>query len=425
MGLIHPPSSCKKSPMSDQEKPWKHLLRGLGINLLVCIGSVSIFLGGTELVARIWYTPQKYEYTGMFEYDKEKVFGLRKNIDDIYRGGHFTTNSFGFRGRETSVEKPPKTLRVLMVGDSVTFGHSMDNEQTFSSLLEAALNKHFSDEGEGDSTVEVVNTAVPGNAPFQEYHDLKRGLQFNPDVIVLQVTLNDIIEPYAKWILEDMGIYEGNLEVISHDYVLGIANMSQIDHVLKQYSAFYLFLKDMQTRIRFRDPTGKHVREKAYRKENYTSALLVTEPENPTAVKAWENALGWIRGMTSAAQERNIPIVLLVTPYDFQFSVEESFAYPQQKLRGLAAEEKLYFADILQKLWELLAEHAGKEKTADQIILEEQAKGAESTMLSNFWAEYFSDYCHPTATGHILIAEELYPLVLEALTTSQAKENTE
>ena len=425
MALLTPSSSCKKSPMSDQEKLWKHSLRGLGINLLLCIGSVSIFLGGTELVARIWYAPQKYEYTGMFEYDREKVFSLRKNNDNIYHGGRFTTNSFGFRGKETSVEKPSKTLRILIVGDSIAFGHGMDNDQTFSSLLEASLNKHFSEEGEEverDITVEVINTAVPGNAPFQEYYDLKRGLQFNPDVIVLQLTLNDIIEPHAKWILQDMGILEGSLEVVSHDYILGITTMPYIDHLLKQHSALYLFLKDMQTRIRFRDPTGKHVEEKAYRKENYTSALLVTEPDNPTVEKAWENAFIWIRGMTSIARERDIPFVLLVTPYDFQFSVEERFAYPQQKLRVFAAEENLFFADILKKLWELMVEETGKDKTADQIILEEQAKGGKSSVLSGFWSGYFSDYCHPSATGHTLIAEELYPLVLEALTESKAQE---
>ncbi|KKW38861.1 MAG: hypothetical protein UY85_C0021G0011 [Candidatus Peribacteria bacterium GW2011_GWB1_54_5] len=103
----------------------------MALNLLLCAGSIIFFFGGAELIARIWYTPQKYEYTGMFEYDREKVFGLKKNATGLYWGGAYTTNSYGFRGKEIPLEKPANTVRVLVVGDSVSFGHGVNDNQIF------------------------------------------------------------------------------------------------------------------------------------------------------------------------------------------------------------------------------------------------------------------------------------------------------
>ena len=39
----------------------------MGVNLLLCIVSVSVFLGGTETLARLWYTPQKVTENSFFE----------------------------------------------------------------------------------------------------------------------------------------------------------------------------------------------------------------------------------------------------------------------------------------------------------------------------------------------------------------------
>jgi len=386
--------------------------RGIALNFLLCAGSIIFFFGGAELIARIWYTPQKLEYTGMFEYDSEKVFGLRSNNDSYYHGGHFTTNSHGLRGQEISLEKPENTVRVLVVGDSVSFGHGVNDDQIFSYVLEQSLNEYLVEQKVAVAA-EVINTSVPGNSPFQEYHDMKRGLAFSPDIIVLQITLNDIIEPFARWIFKDMGMEEGDLEIISHDYVLGKHNISNLDHILRQKSALYLFLKDIAVRIRFRDPTGAHIAQKAAQKENYNAALLVLEPENPEVVEEWENALSWIRRMAALARERNIPFVILATPFDFQFTLEKEFAYPQQKLREFSEKEEIYFVDLLDILWQLLVEQTDKEKTANQIIAEWRQDG--SRLLQDFWETFFLDYDHLSPTGQKLVSSVLQPVILNAL----------
>jgi len=402
--------------MLGRKKGKQLFLKGLGINLLLSVSSVAIFLAGGELLARLQYTPQKYEHPGTFIYDKEKVFALRKNYRGTYKDSEYSTNSHGYRGNEISVEKPRNKKRILVVGDSVTFGHGMSDEQTYPYLLEQSLNEYYAEQGE-ETSVEVINTGVPGNSTYQEYYDLKRGLKFNPDLIVLQITLNDIIEPYAGWIFKDMGMEEGELETISHEYILGQNDLPYFDYFLRQHSAFYLFLKDMNARIRFMDLTGNNIAEKAANEEQYNMGLLVNEPDGPIVTEAWRNIFEWIRRMIKMAEERDIPLVLLATPYDFQFTLERELAFPQQKMREFASEEGIYYVDMLEALCYLLVEREGEEKTFNQIIAEWRSDSS-SKLIQDFWEIFFIDFVHPSAIGNGLITNILQPVILNALNPS-------
>ena len=137
------------------------------------------------------------------------------------------------------------------------------------------------------------------------------------------------------------------------------------------------------------------------------------EPENPEVVEEWENALSWIRRMAALARERNIPFVILATPFDFQFTLEKEFAYPQQKLREFSEKEEIYFVDLLDILWQLLVEQTDKEKTANQIIAEWRQDG--SRLLQDFWETFFLDYDHLSPTGQKLVSSVLQPVILNAL----------
>lgn len=379
----------------------------LGKNVLLSILSVVIFFGSAEALTRIGYTPHKYEHSGMFEYDEEKIFGLRKNNTGIYKwGGNYTTNSHGYRGRELSVEKPGNTKRILAIGDSVTFGHGMNDDQTYPYYLERILNEYSRGSGK-NNMYEVINTAVPGNAPFQEYYDLERGLKFNPDVIILQFTLNDVIWHPLTWIKEDTGIPDNLMEAIDHSRVPGLRKLLHFDYIIQQNSSFYLFLKDISARIRFKDPSGENIAQKAMQEEQSLPELLMIEEPEPPAIKAaWDDALYWVQRMTEMAKDNDVPLILLVTPYNFQLSLTPKQALPQRKMEAFSEEEKIYYVDMLEILRKLLVEEVNQDISADQIT---------SGLIEDFWKEFFLDYDHPTAMGHELIANALHTLVLETL----------
>jgi len=99
----------------------------------------------------------------------------------------YHTNALGFRGPETTIEKPPGTFRVVGLGDSFTFGSGVRREDTFLAELERRLNAGLS-----GRRFEVLNLGVMGYDTEEEVALLYfRGIRLDPDVVVLCFFLND------------------------------------------------------------------------------------------------------------------------------------------------------------------------------------------------------------------------------------------
>jgi lysophospholipase L1-like esterase len=95
----------------------------------------------------------------------------------------------GLRDRAYAIPKPPGKKRILLLGDSITYGEFVDGEQTFAKLLERRL---------GD--VEVINAGVPAYSAYNEVeYYLARGRDFAPDLVIVGVCLNDVVDPKTHW----------------------------------------------------------------------------------------------------------------------------------------------------------------------------------------------------------------------------------
>ena len=100
------------------------------------------------------------------------------------------TNSYGLRGPDPLVPKPPGTVRVLMMGDSFTFGFPVQDHETFSTLVARALSERH-------EPVDIVNGGVSGYSTTLHYISLRdQFLQFDPDLVVLWYDLSDLQEDY-------------------------------------------------------------------------------------------------------------------------------------------------------------------------------------------------------------------------------------
>ncbi len=97
-------------------------------------------------------------------------------------------NALGFRGAEVPAAKPPAKLRVLVLGDSFTYGIGVADDETFSVRLEAL-----------DPRFEVLNTGVNGYGTAQELLLLRdQGLALRPDVVVVVFFWNDLANNYLR-----------------------------------------------------------------------------------------------------------------------------------------------------------------------------------------------------------------------------------
>jgi len=116
----------------------------------------------------------------------------------------YRINSLGFRGAETTLEKPENTVRIVVIGDSFTFGSGVRNEHTFP----AAMQAYFSGDGMGQG-VEVLNLGAGRYNTVNEVSLLfHQGIRFDPDFVVICFFLNDTnaggtAKAFSTWVPED------------------------------------------------------------------------------------------------------------------------------------------------------------------------------------------------------------------------------
>jgi lysophospholipase L1-like esterase len=122
---------------------------------------------------------------------------LAPDYDGWFAGVPVHINSLGFRDqREYALAKPPGTFRILVLGDSVTFGHGAVYETTYPYLLEQQLRAW-----RPDVTWEVWNLGVPGYNTAQELAYLKLVEdRYAPDLVVVGFFTNDFTgyEPHLS-----------------------------------------------------------------------------------------------------------------------------------------------------------------------------------------------------------------------------------
>src|SRR4029453_17992017 len=97
------------------------------------------------------------------------------------------TNSFGLRSAEVAVPKPAGTFRILLLGDSFTFGFRAADEMVFARKLEQRLR------ADGFLSVEVVNAGVLSYCPLLEYLQYRHQLHaLEPDLVILNFDMSDV-----------------------------------------------------------------------------------------------------------------------------------------------------------------------------------------------------------------------------------------
>jgi hypothetical protein len=210
-------------------KPPLWLVSGL-TNLYVLSASLLVSLILVEVGLRIvnpwgmdFFHWLPYHMQGMIDHPQ---LGYVHPRSVSYRLGHnpVRLNAQGLRDREIPYEKPDGEKRILLLGDSVTFGWGVSQGESFGDQMEPLL------ESSSGRRWEVINAGVNGYNTEQEaiYFRIE-GLRYEPDIVIVTYLENDIesiIDPnivtwrrYPAW-PSSLPEALGRLKSLSYSYQL-------------------------------------------------------------------------------------------------------------------------------------------------------------------------------------------------------------
>ena len=162
----------------------------LTITLPAFVAALVILLALVEVSVRVTWDPRKGR-PGLFVADPVRTEKLAPHYDGWFAGVPVHVNALGFRDdRDYALAKGPRTCRIVVLGDSVTFGHGSIYEHTYPYLLEQRL-KHW----KPDVDWQVWNLGVPGYNTSQELaYLLEVGPSYRPDLVIVGFFGNDVLE---------------------------------------------------------------------------------------------------------------------------------------------------------------------------------------------------------------------------------------
>jgi len=125
--------------------------------------------------------------------DAEICLELKPETQLVYTGwrarvapSNMIINSAGFRGPELEDKEQDGPLRMVVLGDSFTFGQGVDYEQSYPAVAGRSLS-------EAGIETEILNLGVPGHATPQSVALVRaRAAELQPDVVLLSVFANDL-----------------------------------------------------------------------------------------------------------------------------------------------------------------------------------------------------------------------------------------
>ena len=175
--------------------------RYLSLATVTIVVSLIVSLVAIEVVLR-WTQPNGEDGgqldAGLFEYHPNLGWVTTRD----WRGGHthrdyqvrYTTNGYGHRGTFIKTARQPGEKRYAYFGDSFTFGMGVEDNETFTEVLN----------GRGQGKSLHLNFGVPGYSTDQEVlYAEDRVKRFEPDTVILVVYLgNDLIDNLGPYPLQ-------------------------------------------------------------------------------------------------------------------------------------------------------------------------------------------------------------------------------
>ncbi len=273
--------------------------------------------------------------------------------------GSAETDPRGLRARPADAEEPRH--RVLLIGDSVTFGSGVKYEQSYGPILEKLLSRGLG------KPVAVWNGGVPGYNATQEAAALRRaGPLVKPDLVVAQICMNDYMEAPV--------LTAGGTLDATHTEGGGGFSLLQFLYRSRVFVLLKEKLKDRQKQYPERFPKWLH----------YIPHLR----DKPGWIKVRQSLLQ----MRREAAELDTRLLVVVFPVEEQLRIPDHTV--QDDLREFAKQNDIELLD----LYDTFRAHWREDLYVD------------------YWEQAHQiDKLHPNARGHELAAKTISSAILSRL----------
>jgi len=155
-------------------------------------------------------------------YRHSEIKGLFYELKPNAQFDKFKTNSWGMRDHEPYM--PKDSYRVLVMGDSMTFGPEVESDQLFTEVAERILNN-------GTRKVEILNAGTSGYNTRQEFIALKeKYLTLQPDMVIFAFCTNDTGEAAIQYLPDDF-VQKRLLRANIKPHNLHYRNLSNIQYL--------------------------------------------------------------------------------------------------------------------------------------------------------------------------------------------------
>jgi lysophospholipase L1-like esterase len=311
-------------------------------------------------------------------------------------------------GRQIKTSAKPK---IMLIGDSCTFGHGVDIYQTFGELLDWRL-----------KTYDVVNLALPGYTAFQGRIVLQKHIdKINPALVIASFGFND-----RRYVLEEKGVDSEKYfkQVYRNGYL--IPRMSRFSYILRY--ACRIARGGDPTEFSFATvPPGEfrvhevfpRVSPDAYRenleaivdiaKRSGARIILLSLADSPKQARELYRGIALIEeDRTADAEDALLPVAQGASVFS---TLAKRFACELLEQSGMHAD-----AQKISRIEKpIVTLHGGKPLFLDteyaeimkRVALDRNVTFVDGTSSLKDHPEYFLDFCHFNRRGHRLIADLL------------------
>ena len=337
---------------------------------------VVLFILSGEIVVRL---SSFYDEQNFYQQQSAKFYRINNNLtitrtelipnkEGEMFGAYVKINSLGFRGKEYNLDKHSNTFRILVLGDSVTFGIGVNNNDLYTEKLEEMLNNN------SKTNYEVWNLGIIGYNTLQELELLKvKGINYNPDLVIIQYHENDLECPFSGC---NNKLKEFTFK--AYDDRLALPLNYELKYNLIKKSYFFRWISF-----------------------NYDLLLWEVDIRNPwtffTATlhnvnsPTWNSVKSSFSEFSKISENHDFPILLVIYPDPdwFSYSNYNINDYPHREIHRQVKEE-------------------GKKNNIYVIDLLNEYENYDFNLL-----KVREDDSHPSKFAHKLIAEEIYKKLKE------------